>query len=97
MDGWNDAVCVLVLPTKTLPHTHALTHALPPSASHGPSFRLLQLSLTDAMKAKARLSITGGKDLDNGRVSAQVYSLTTILPPLHPADPPPPVEPHTSA
>ncbi|XP_045107939.1 glutamate receptor 1-like isoform X2 [Portunus trituberculatus] len=33
-----------------------------------------KLSLTDAMKAKARLSITGGKDLDNGRVSAQFYA-----------------------
>ncbi|XP_047476001.1 glutamate receptor 1-like [Penaeus chinensis] len=33
-----------------------------------------KLSLTDAMKAKARMSITGGKDLDNGRVSTQFYA-----------------------
>ncbi|XP_069955932.1 glutamate receptor 1 isoform X3 [Cherax quadricarinatus] len=33
-----------------------------------------KLSLSDAMKAKARMSITGGKDMDNGRVSTQFYA-----------------------
>jgi hypothetical protein len=30
---------------------------------------ILQIPLSDAMKAKARLTIGGGRDFDNGRVS----------------------------
>lgn len=44
-----------------------------------------QIPLSDAMKAKARLTIGGGRDFDNGRVSlpASEAERQLILYPIH--------------
>lgn len=40
----------------------------------------LQIPLSDAMKAKARLTIGGGRDFDNGRVSGTDNPFTPLDP-----------------